>query len=150
MNPPPGGIHQRLSLRLASALDAAATSGLTVVEVMGVRLPEGSVFIPDVMVASADAVLANRSGILDPSAVALVIEIVSPGSRTLDRFTKPTVYARAGIANFWRVELDDGPLIVTYRLEQGQYVETGSARPGETLTVDTPFPFTIDPVALKP
>jgi Uma2 family endonuclease len=77
-----------------------------VVEAVGVRLPDNTVFIPDVLVVARDAGLANRSGILDADDVALVVEIVSPGSRTTDRLTKPVLYALAGIASFWRVELD--------------------------------------------
>jgi Uma2 family endonuclease len=150
VNPPPGGAHQRVSLKLAGVLDAAAPPGVVVVEAMGVRLPDGTVFIPDVLVAEREVVVANHSGILDHDAVALVVEIVSPGSRTADRLTKPAVYAQAGIASFWRVELDDGPAVVAYHLEQGRYVETGIALPGKPLTIDRPFPATIDPADLQP
>jgi Uma2 family endonuclease len=150
VNPPPGGAHQLVSLKLAAALHAAVTPGLAVVEAMGVRLLEDSLFIPDIVVAARDAVVANRSGVLDPETIVLVVEIVSPGSRTADRLTKPTLYAGVGIVAFWRVELDDGPVIITYDLEQDRYVETATARPGETLTVDKPFPFTVDPIDLQP
>ncbi len=150
VNPPSGGAHQRVSLKLAGVLDSAATPALVVVEAMGVRLPDNTVFIPDVLVATRDVVLPNHSGILDPDAVAMVVEIVSPGSRTTDRLTKPAVYARAGIASFWRVELQEGPAIFAYRLENGHYIEAGSARPGERLVVNEPFPVTIDPGDLRP
>jgi len=150
VNPPPGGAHQLVSLKLASVLYAAATPGLVVVEAMGVRLPDDTVFIPDVLVATRDVVVANHSGILDPADVALVVEIVSPGSRTIDRLTKPAVYARAGIASFWRVELHDGPAVFAYRLDHDRYIEAGSARPGELLVIDEPFPITIDPDRLRP
>ena len=150
VNPPPGGPHQLVSLKLAGLLSAAATPALVVVEAMGIRLPDNTVFIPDVFVATRDVVLSNQSGILDPAAVATVVEIVSPGSRTTDRLTKPAVYARAGIARFWRVELDDGPAIFAYHLEQGRYMDAGSARPGERLVVTEPFPVTIDPADLQP
>jgi len=150
VNPPPGGAHQRVSLKLAGVLDSAAPSGLAVVESMGLRLPENTVFIPDVLVATRDVVLADKSGILDPACVRLVVEIVSPGSRTTDRVTKPAVYARAGIASFWRIELEDGPALVAYRLDLGRYIETGTARPGERLVFNQPFPVTIDPGDLRP
>lgn len=150
VNPPPRAVHQLVGFKLATALSDAATPGFLVVEAVGVRLPEGSMFIPDVLVAARDVVLADHSGILDPAAVALVVDVVSPGSRTADRVTKPAVYARAGIPSFWRIELDDGPLIVTYRLEGGHYLESGSARPGEPLTVSEPFPCTVDPAVLQP
>jgi Uma2 family endonuclease len=108
VNPLPGGVRQRISFRLTSLLDAAVLHDLVVVEAMGVRLPDNTVFIPDILVATRDVVLANDSGILDAGTVALVAEIVSPGSRTPDRITKPAVYASAGIDSFWGVEPEDG------------------------------------------
>ena len=149
MNPPPGGLHQRVSLKLAGVLDAAAPAGLFAVEAMGVRLPDDTVLTPDVLVASRDAVLEDQSGILDASVVCLVAEIVSPGSRTTYRLTKPALYARAGIGFFWRVELEDGPMIVAYRLHEGRYVESASAQPEELLVVDEPFPASVAPGDLR-
>jgi hypothetical protein len=72
VNPLPGGVHQRITFRLTSLLDAAALHDLVVVEAMGVRLPDNTVFIPDILVATRDVVLANDSGILDAGTVALV------------------------------------------------------------------------------
>jgi Uma2 family endonuclease len=118
VNPRPGGVHQRISFRLTSLLDAAVPHYLLVVEAMGLRLPDSTVFIPDILVAKRDIVLANDSGILDVQAVELAVEIMSPGSRTTDRVTKPAVYAGAGIGSFWRVEPDDGPAVFAYRLER--------------------------------
>ncbi|HEY4939068.1 MAG TPA: Uma2 family endonuclease [Actinomycetota bacterium] len=150
VNPPPGGPHQRASGKLFALLDAITTPDYTVVEGMGVRLPGNTMFIPDVLVARRDAVLAYTSGILDPPDVALVVEIVSPGSRIMDRVSKPAVYAGVGIISFWRVELKDGPAIFAYRLEQGRYLEAGSARPGERLVAAEPFAVSIDPADLRP
>jgi Uma2 family endonuclease len=151
VNPPPAAPHQRFSGALTGVLRAAETPGLLVVDAVGVRLPDNTMFIPDILVATRDAVLANRSGILDAGDVVLVVEIVSPGSRTTDRLTKPALYARAGIASFWRVELEDGgTAIFVYRLEHERYVEAGSARPGEHLVVTEPFPCSLDPGELRP
>lgn len=150
VSPPPAFGHQRVSFQLARALDTCTPADLVVVEAVGVRLPEGSVLVPDVLVVEKQPALADRSGILDPRAVRLVVEIVSPGSRTTDRFTKPAVYARAGIGYFWRVELEDGPVIAVYRLEGHDYVAQASAGSGEQLIVEDPFPVSIDPAALTP
>ena len=149
VNPPAGGPHQLVSWTLTGVLHAAATPDLVAVQELGVRLPDNTMFIPDILVASRDMVTANTSGILDPADVALVVEIVSPGSRVMDRLTKPAVYAGVGITSFWRVELQDGPAIFAYRLEQGRYVEVGAARPGERLVVNEPFPVSIDPGDLQ-
>jgi Uma2 family endonuclease len=43
---------------------------------------------------------------IEPTDVLVVVEIVSPGSQTLDRSVKPAGYARAGIVHYWRVERD--------------------------------------------
>ena len=150
VNPPPGGPHQMVSWMLTGLLRAAAGAELIVVEAMGVHLPDNTMLIPDVLVASRGIVLANTSGILDPADITLVAEIVSPVSKIMDRVTKPALYAGAGIPSFWRVELEDGPIIFAYGLEQGRYVEVGAARPGERLTLNEPFAVSIDPADLQP
>lgn len=88
------------------------------------------VLIPDILVARRDAANVKASGTLDAGEVALAVEIVLPGSRIMERLTKPAVYEGGGICSFGRVELEDGPAIFAYRLEQGRYVEVGVARPG--------------------
>lgn len=150
VNPPSSTPHQLVSLNLALALREAVGPGLVVVEAVGVRGPADTVLIPDVLVVSREAALANRSGIHDAEDVLLVVEIVSPSSRTADRLAKPSVYARAGIPSYWRVEPEEGPSIVAYRLDGEAYVETGSARPGDPLTLEVPFPLWLDPSCLRP
>jgi Uma2 family endonuclease len=47
--------------------------------------------------------------------VVLAVELVSPGTRRVDRFAKPGEYAAAGIRYYWRVEQD--PVhVYAYRL----------------------------------
>jgi len=150
VNPPPGGRHQAVSRKLANLLEAAVGSGLMAVQELGVRLPDNTMFIPDVLVANREVVLANTSGILDPTDVTLVAEIVSPGSRIMDRLTKPAAYAGVGIPSYWRIELENGPVIFAFGLEGGRYVELGAARPGEQLVVNEPFAVSIDPAELQP
>jgi len=149
VSPPPGGRHQLVSWEVTRELKQAAPPGLVVVEAMGVRLPNDTVFVPDVLVAERHAVVTNRSGILDHSTVTLIAEIVSPGSRTQDRLTKPALYAQAGIGSFWRVELEQEPTVFACRLDAGVYVEVTSARPGEQLVVNDPFPICFDPGNLQ-
>ncbi len=66
----------------------------------------------------------------------------------MDRLTKPALYAEAGIPCFWRVELDEGPSAFVYRLEADSYVQIDSARPGEDLVLEEPFPVRLDPSEL--
>lgn len=150
VGPPPGGLHQLLCFKLASILHAHVPEGLVMVEALGVRAAEGSVLIPDVLVADREAVVASQSGILDPGSVRLVVEVVSPGSRAQDRLTKPALYAAAGIPAYWRVEPDEGPAVHTFQLDAGRYTPAGTAAPGVPLDVQVPFPVRIDAAGLQP
>ncbi|MGN9890607.1 Uma2 family endonuclease [Micromonospora sp. L31] len=56
--------------------------------------------------------------------VALVIEIVSPGSEAMDSVTKVREYATAGIPQYWVVDRDGGQTVTLHRLTgQGGYEE---------------------------
>ena len=151
VNPPPAPRHQRVGYLLTKALDGAVPADLIVVEAIGVRIPDGSMLIPDVLVVDRDQGLANRSGIVDPGLVRLAVEVASPSSHIMDRLTKPTLYARAGVPHFWRVEIDDaGPAVHSCLLDRGVYVEWASSGPGEVFDVDRPFPFQLPVDDLRP
>ena len=136
VNPPPSGRHQLSSWQLASQLKANCPPHLVVVEGLGVRLPEGTLLIPDLLVCDRTSVMEASPGIVDAPAVHLVAEIVSPSSRTADRLTKPALYASGGIGVYLRVELDEGPAI---------FAGARSARAAEVLQLDEPYPITLRP-----
>lgn len=81
--------------------------------------------------------------------VALVVEIVSPGSRQEDRVRKPAMFAEAKVPYYWRVERGDDGLPVVHELwlhhDLGMYVPA-PAHPSHSgkLDTDLPFPVTID------
>ena len=90
-------------------------------EAVKVALPGGNLLVPDVVVVDADAV--SESALRLPcEAVRAVVEIVSPSTVSIDRAVKPALYAEAGIAVYWRVELQDTPKIVACSLSRGRYV----------------------------
>jgi Uma2 family endonuclease len=149
VSPAPGLHHQRASFRLHVALDAAARAAgapVEVLEAVSVVLPSG-LAVPDIVVCDAGATAGDAVSI-DAEAVALVVELVSPGSRTMDRRVKPLLYAEAGVPALWRLELQPAPVLVTAELEAGRYVERAAALPGTVASVETPFPLRIDPAAL--
>ncbi|MBQ1050269.1 Uma2 family endonuclease [Micromonospora sp. C51] len=78
---------------------------------------------PDVLLCRA-GLPADRSR-LRPADVVLAVEVVSPGTRRVDRFAKPGEYAAAGIPFSWRVEQD--PVhVYAYRL--GDRIGPGGER----------------------
>lgn len=79
--------------------------------------------------------------------VALVVEIVSPGSQTNDRVTKRATYADAGIPAYWMIDPDRG-VVTCLVLEPGGYQVLAE---GAVVTVDDPVPLRIDlPALLEP
>ena len=149
ISPAPGLRHQRAAYRLHVALDTAARSAgapVEILEAINVTLPSGLV-VPDIVVADAAATTEDADSI-DAEAVLLVIELVSPGSATMDRRFKPMLYAEAGISAYWRLESDPVPMLVISELTNGRYVERSTALAGATTRVDEPFPFEIDPKGL--
>ena len=145
MMTPPRWEHQDALLELHLALKTSAPAGFSIVQGLGVIVTDTERPIPDlVVVRSGDRSLSNVPAEL----VVIAAEIVSRSSRTDDRFRKPGLYAQAGIPCYLRVELDPAH-IVAYRLDaDGVYEEVGRAEPGQILTLDAPFPISIDPAAL--
>ncbi|MCZ7416900.1 Uma2 family endonuclease [Streptomyces sp. WMMC897] len=142
--------HQRASFRLATALHAAAHAAhapVEVLEAVNVILPSGLV-VPDLVVADAGATAEDGVSI-DAEGVQLVVELVSPGNRTVDRKFKPMLYAEAAIPHFWRLEFDPAPMLIIHELESGRYVERTTALAGAVTHVDTPMPLDIDPAGLS-
>lgn len=149
MSPAPGLRHQRASRRLANLLEAAAQAAdapVEVLEAVNVTLPSGLV-VPDIVVADKDATVEDGVSV-DAEAVQLVVELVSPGNKTMDRKLKPLLYAEAAIPHYWRLEFDPAPRLIISELDGGRYTETVIALPGTTTRTEAPFLFEIDPAGL--
>ncbi|PZF81425.1 Uma2 family endonuclease [Jiangella anatolica] len=95
----------------------------------GVILPHGEIRTCDVGVFARPP--SGTSAYHPAADFALLVEVVSEGSRREDREVKPRLYASAGVPEYWRIEEDvDGEAIVyQYRLARpadgsATYVET--------------------------
>ncbi|MEO3743309.1 Uma2 family endonuclease [Plantactinospora sp. B5E13] len=96
--------HQHIAGLLWNWLRAHAPAHLRAAQAVGVALAANFTREPDVLVHLA-GIPANRHFLL-PHEVLLAVEVVSPGTRRTDRFSKPAEYAAAGIPAYWRVEQD--------------------------------------------
>lgn len=148
MSPPPSARHQGVAGLLGGMLRAAAPDGLAVVEATGVRVGSG-LLVPDVIVARHEAIWGGAAT-LAARDVVLVIEIVSLSSMTMDRITKPALYAREGIPHFWRVEIEppSAPTVVISGLADGGYAERMTVAAGDTARLDEPFSLRLAPARL--
>lgn len=86
----------------------------------------------------------------------LVLEVVSPGSKTRDTSDKVVEYAKAGIPHYWIVWLDNLGVseIERYQLDRGTgcYKHLGTFmrdETGEPMQVTTPIPMSVDWAALE-
>jgi Uma2 family endonuclease len=81
--------------------------------------------------------------------VGLVVEVESRHSRRHDRFTKPALYAEAGIEYYWRVErTSNGPEVHLYETAvSANYVLMRSVKAGERHEVALPYPMVVEPAA---
>jgi Uma2 family endonuclease len=106
-------------------------------------LSEDTYLEPDIMVIPRPgAPIARFEGV-----PLLVVEVLSPSTRSSDTVTKRDAYAHAGIGHYWIVD-PDAPGIVALALEAGTYVERGSASGAETLSVTEPFEVKVVPASL--
>ena len=137
--------HKRIARTLANNLDTRGAGSWNADLDFDVRLRDVPILNrrPDVVVYRREAM---RQMPMRPENMLLVVEVVSPGSETTDRHTKPAEYARAGIRYYWRIEQveNDVPIAYTYVLDEasGQYRDAGVF--ARVIKTDVPFPVEID------
>ncbi|WP_211764133.1 Uma2 family endonuclease [Kutzneria sp. CA-103260] len=155
VSPAPMGQHQvavfQLSMLLNDALRRAGRTGLHVVPGVAVEIstPLRTGLIPDVVVLDTRPVGASFRA----KNVLMAVEVWSGGNVRSERESKIAAYAAAGVTYFWALSQEElgGVSVTAYRLENGQYVEELTARPGETATIKAaPEPVTFDPAVLSP
>ncbi len=144
VSPSPSYLHQKIASRVEGELEAACPPEWGVVQGVQLRINRYRAVVPDVMVVSAKAA-AGWPTSFAPHEVLLVVEVVSPGSTTMDRITKPRLYAHAGIPHYWRIETHPTIAIHTHQLTHHHtYHPTG--RHTDRLRASEPWPIDL-PVA---
>ncbi|MCE7007948.1 Uma2 family endonuclease [Kibdelosporangium philippinense] len=100
-----------------------------------------TVRVPDLMVIPAVVGKTNPARVKG-EAVLLAVEVISPGSRRIDRMTKLKEYAEAGIPDYWIVDLDAPVSITAFQLIDGDYELNAEVQ--DVLSVTTPAPLTVN------
>lgn len=125
--------HQIIVKKLSTALDTVCPDHLRVAWEQEIHLGSLHRRNPDVMVVDAESDDLDRYS-YHPADVLLAIEVVSPGTQTIDRLHKPAEYAAAHIEHYWRIEITPKLAVHTYRLgEAGRYLESGLFTEGDTV-----------------
>ena len=136
-------------MRLGVTLEQTCPDHLFVSQSNDVELSARRLFIPDVLVTTFEAA-RRRSGGFTADEVVLVVEIVSPGSQSMDRVLKPALYAKAGIPHFWLIETDGDITVHTYRLDVDAKVYEPSGSFTDVIDTDGPWRLEIPVAALRP
>lgn len=142
ITPAPSRNHQRALTNLAFTLAQARPRGPEVLPGPYDYRPTAVRSLqPDLFVLSPDD--TNQAYTEDPL---LVVEIISPYTRLIDRYLKRQVYQEAGLPSYWIFEPEDRVLTVL-ELEHGRYVERTFAD-AELFEAAQPFPVRIVPAEL--
>ncbi|MGV9667789.1 Uma2 family endonuclease [Nocardia niigatensis] len=146
--------HQLAVWRLAAQLERALPRRVAAMARIELIIDDGApptVRVPDVLIVGG-AAGAEHATRVRPGDVLAAIEIVSPGSRRVDRVMKFAEYAAAGIAHYWLLETEESLRLLTHRLRDGRYVPTGEHSGTVRLELDgLDLPLDLDALtALRP
>lgn len=120
--PRPIARHQKLIKRIAAQLDAASVGRFEALPEFELVVEGGAaatVRVPDLVLAPCD--LPDATPRLDAADAVGVVEVLSPGSRRLDRVLKLHEYAEAGVPTYLLVEPGPPVVVIEFVLEDGVY-----------------------------
>jgi Uma2 family endonuclease len=145
VSPSPFMPHQRAARRLFLLLHDACPPDLEVFFAPFDFQPTNKrSFQPDLMVVRT-ADLREDEALTQPPL--LNVEILSKGSRTLDRLFKREMYATSGVDNYWIFDPRALEFVAMAR-EEVRYVESARAKGDERITVERPYPVEICPAEI--
>jgi Uma2 family endonuclease len=144
----PFGEHQYAGMMLGAGLVQRLPREFVAVPDVEVLLEESPLTVraPDVVVIPT-AVFKQRPPRYSASDVLLAVEILSAGTRRVDRVLKFSEYAEFGIPQYWIVDLASPTVLTAFVLVDGAYELAGEFRGSAALTV-AEHPVEIDLEAL--
>ena len=133
--PSPNFFHQRASARLFNALYSFVEAhglGIVLSAPFDVIFGRHDILVPDLVFVSEGRmdILERRGATAAPD---LVVEILSPSTRTRDLTAKRDLYERYRVPAYWIVDPEDATVTV-YRLVEGRYAEPETLGEGDTVT----------------
>ncbi|MFG1638904.1 Uma2 family endonuclease [Amycolatopsis sp. NPDC049252] len=155
MSPSPKTEHNIVVFELGQQLAGQLPGHLRVVPETDVSLglvPPGRPGFsrrPDLVIVERAAVArVRRDGdMLRADEVAVVAEVMSPGSKRTDYQVKHDEYADAGIPHYWIVDITE-PVSLVACHQAGEFGYQDAAAVTGTFTTDVPFPVKLDLDAL--
>jgi Uma2 family endonuclease len=145
VSPAPGYRHQTAVTELLFLLKTAEVPPFqTLVAPFVFRPTNRRSFQPDLLVVRTDEV--TERGITEPPVLA--VEVLSPGTRSVDLLLKRGVYEESAVPSYWLVDPLEPSVTVLELDPDGRYQQTAVVRGDRTLRLDRPFPVELTPAAL--
>jgi Uma2 family endonuclease len=133
VSPSPIPRHQELSQRLALLIGNHVQEhhlGKLYTAPLDVRLEEHGIVEPDLLFISTER-MAIIGGTTINGAPDLLIEVLSPSTRSRDETLKAELYARSGVREYWLADPVAETLVI-HVLEDGRWVPVGPAERPES------------------
>jgi Uma2 family endonuclease len=141
VTPTPSWQHQAAVLHLAIVLDQHCPDDLEVfVGPVDVVLSETTVMLPDVLVVRRSDLGAGDT----PAVPLLVVEVLLPSTRHVDRMLKRSRLEAAGCPAYWAVD-PLGPALTAWELRDGSYAEVATVGADGEFSASQPFPVVVRP-----
>ncbi|WP_371617375.1 Uma2 family endonuclease [Streptomyces sp. NBC_00454] len=137
--------HTRSVSLLERLLESLAPPDLAVLSRFTIDIDRHNRPEPDVLVVHEHAIQGWDQTRLPAEDVVLAVEVVMAESLTRDSEIKPVKYAGAGIPHYWRVEGEEGQVVVSVFEREpatGAYAGTGIFH--DRVKVSVPFPMDLD------
>lgn len=136
MSPRPISWHQNAVTELTYGLKSQLPTSLIALAEVEVVLAGSplTIRVPDVTVTST-AVFDGNPPRYRADDVSLVVEVLSEGTRRIDRVLKSSEYADSGIGQYWIVDLDAPTTVTAHVLVDGDYELAAEATGRVDLTV---------------
>ena len=141
VTPSPVLRHQTLVKRLLTAIEVYLEVHDGIGEVFGspvdAVLTKWDVVVPDLVFVAAD----QRDILTEPNiqgAPALVVEVLSPGTRTRDLGVKKALFDRNGVREYWIVDPNADTVMIHRRAADGAFPKVASL-PDDATVLTTPL-----------
>lgn len=144
VTPVPAPLHQIASIALCWALKLSCPAEYRVLAApVDYRPTKKRSLQPDVLVVRKDDV--EPAHIQEPPL--LLVEVLSPSTRSTDLILKRALYQQAGVPSYWLFDPDVQELTVL-ELEDGVYVERARVKGDEAFETTTPYDVRVVPAEL--
>lgn len=143
VTPSPGPPHQLMLGELYLALRAAQTPEWYTILGLDYMASELTTFVPDLLVVDREERRRGGKG----TRPELVVEVLSPSTRHIDRGLKRAAFAAAGVPLYWILDPRQ-PSLMVLELAGDEYLEAARVEGDEAYHATRPFPVTLVPAEL--